>query len=981
MSADIFPLTAFLELLARQGIAVSIRDYHRIKRVLAVDGAWTLLRLQRVLENLLVHDRDERLLFREQFRAFFGRESQASAADAPIDVELWRAKVAALLAEGLGGESTGDATKTVAGESFGESSGESLVVQAPTKTTLLLFCRSLLCKRFFQCCLGVLALVIVGFVLYARFVPSSEIAPAPAPPAAIVQQTDTLNGKPPISDFISVSVAQKPVEPQPDRRILPDVWLPGAIIAALLAAGLLGWWWTQLRPPKIVRKIPCDPTLPNKHFADAAVGGALPAWLAATDADHLADQLKYIVTEQYTRELDIPASIRATSAAGSVPVLRFHKRRDLQQILILSDQMRPQRDWNQLPSELATALQVRGVHLTYGRFSSSPARFVDQHGRMQHLEDWEQYRHHLLLLIFADTHQAEGLQDFAWRDWPDARLLTRQEQRSWDFREQNLQAAGANLLQADAQGVEAAMRELSRRPATLAAARWEVEGQRPEEDAAAFLARALGAALPWAQVLVQYPGAWSLAAAERLRERLFPTVPRLALQRVLGLPGTWVAAGVAEFEPGLALVLRQGFMQRALVEREAGIGAWLGLLGEAQPPAGDLAWAIWRWKCIRLAWVLDPDTAARDMHTLVASVPALAEAVRAELAQAPDEAVKTVLPLPETRTGQRHLLEISEACGLSKAQVYAPAAKFRWAGLISALVAVMLVGVGVWNQREIPPSPPLAKGGEEIPVPHLVKIPAGKFTMGCVEGRDNVEGVAKCSDDYGATPAHEVSISAFEMGAYDVTVGQFRAFVGATNYKTTAEEQGSCWSLDEKGSWGDVKGNSWRKLGFTQTDNDPVVCVSWDDTQAYAKWLNTVQTGKNYRLPTEAEWEYAARGGKESAYPWGNGIGKNNANCYQDQCGEKFDYTSPVGSFSANPFGLYDMNGNVYQWCQDWYDSGYYGSSPASDPKGASSGAHRVLRGGSWSLNAQFVRSAYRYGGTPVSRSGSNGFRLASGQN
>ncbi|UOG91466.1 MAG: hypothetical protein L3K52_14880 [Candidatus Thiothrix sulfatifontis] len=121
-----------------------------------------------------------------------------------------------------------------------------------------------------------------------------------------------------------------------------------------------------------------------------------------------------------------------------------------------------------------------------------------------------------------------------WRDWPDARLLTRQEQRDWDFREQNLQAQGVRLLQADATGIQQAWGEAARRPAALEAARWEVEGQKPDESDAAYLERALGAALPWAQALAYYPGAWSLAAAERLREALFADVPRLALQRLLG---------------------------------------------------------------------------------------------------------------------------------------------------------------------------------------------------------------------------------------------------------------------------------------------------------------------------------------------------------------------------------------------------------------------------------------------------------------
>ncbi|HRJ51729.1 MAG TPA: SUMF1/EgtB/PvdO family nonheme iron enzyme [Candidatus Thiothrix moscowensis] len=272
-----------------------------------------------------------------------------------------------------------------------------------------------------------------------------------------------------------------------------------------------------------------------------------------------------------------------------------------------------------------------------------------------------------------------------------------------------------------------------------------------------------------------------------------------------------------------------------------------------------------------------------------------------------------------------------------------------------------------------PPTPPPVKPERQPFEPEMVNIPAGSFTMGCKEGRDDVEG--GCDSD--EKPAHKVTLSAFKLAKTEVTVGQFRAFVEATRYKTTAEEKGSCWSLDADGKWGDVKGNSWRKLGFPQTDDHPVACVSWDDAQAYVVWLGK-ETSKLYRLPTEAEWEYAARGGKENAYPWGQSIGKNNANCSGDLCGEKFDYTSPVGSFSPNPFGLYDMHGNAWEWVSDW--KGEYAAEQQQDPKGASSGSSRVLRGGSWVNEPRYVRSALRNDRTPDLRHYNVGFRVAQGQ-
>ncbi|OQX05258.1 MAG: hypothetical protein BWK73_34100 [Thiothrix lacustris] len=235
----------------------------------------------------------------------------------------------------------------------------------------------------------------------------------------------------------------------------------------------------------------------------------------------------------------------------------------------------------------------------------------------------------------------------------------------------------------------------------------------------------------------------------------------------------------------------------------------------------------------------------------------------------------------------------------------------------------------------------------DVPEPEMVSIPAGTFTMGCDGKRDDVEG--GCSDD--EKPAHKVSISAFQMAKTEVTFDQWDA----------CEKAEVCPHAEDEG-WG--RGNL------------PVINVSWDDiTQKYIPWLNK-ETGKTYRLPTEAEWEYAARGGTDTAYSWGNAIWKGNVNCDNSACGDKFDYTAPVGSFAANGYGLHDMNGNVWEWCQDWYTSDYYASSPASNPKGAVRGASRVLRGGSWFYDAQYVRSAYRLHFTPGYRFNFMGFRL-----
>jgi len=154
--------------------------------------------------------------------------------------------------------------------------------------------------------------------------------------------------------------------------------------------------------------------------------------------------------------------------------------------------------------------------------------------------------------------------------------------------------------------------------------------------------------------------------------------------------------------------------------------------------------------------------------------------------------------------------------------------------------------------------------------------------------------------------------------------------------------------------------------------NRPVIYVYWNDATAYAKWLSN-QTGKKYRLPTEAEWEYAARAGTETKYWWGNEIGKNRANCDSD-CGDSFEYTAPVGSFSANKLGLYDTSGNVWEWTCSEYENKYNGKEKGCI--GKNSNKNRVLRGGSWSYFPRYVRSADRDGYTPDNRLDDYGFRV-----
>ena len=290
----------------------------------------------------------------------------------------------------------------------------------------------------------------------------------------------------------------------------------------------------------------------------------------------------------------------------------------------------------------------------------------------------------------------------------------------------------------------------------------------------------------------------------------------------------------------------------------------------------------------------------------------------------------------------------------------------------------------------------------------LVRIPAGEFLMGSDESPDALaaafplaerERLTQLSDE---APVHRVRISRdFWMGAHEVTVGQFRQFVQASGYvpESIADGTGAYGfnpnysaAQSERGDAfeGRLPRYSWQDTGFPQSERHPVVNVTWNDAMAMARWLSQ-REGAAYRLPTEAEWEYAARAGTRTRYPAGDdpALLLASANTFDREAALRWPrwreqaggsdgqaFTAPVGSFAPNAFGLYDMIGNVWEWCADWYDEDYYARSPAVDPQGPASGSVRVRRGGSWHTWPLYSRVAFRNWNTPETRYVLVGFRL-----
>ncbi len=253
----------------------------------------------------------------------------------------------------------------------------------------------------------------------------------------------------------------------------------------------------------------------------------------------------------------------------------------------------------------------------------------------------------------------------------------------------------------------------------------------------------------------------------------------------------------------------------------------------------------------------------------------------------------------------------------------------------------------------------------------LVRIPAGEFLMGSTDADSQAASNEK--------PQHKVTLDEYLIGKTEVTNAQFGAFVKATGYKTTAEKEGSGYAYDGT-NWSDMKGADWQhpkgpNSNISGKDNHPVVLVSWDDAVAFCAWASQV-TGRKVTLPTEAQWEKAARGTDGRIYPWGNGepnanLANFNMNVIDTTEAGKY---SPAGD---SPYGLSDMAGNAWEWTADWYSDTYYASSPSSNPQGPTTSTGRVLRGGGWINYSLSVRVAFRFRNVPTNRYGHFGFRVA----
>ena len=267
--------------------------------------------------------------------------------------------------------------------------------------------------------------------------------------------------------------------------------------------------------------------------------------------------------------------------------------------------------------------------------------------------------------------------------------------------------------------------------------------------------------------------------------------------------------------------------------------------------------------------------------------------------------------------------------------------------------------------------------------PEMVVVPSGSYQMGSPafeEGRNDDEG-----------PVHRVTIAEpFAVGVYEVTRGEFERFAQETGYLSGGGDGCWFWRAESDGKFEKDSDRDWRAPGYAQTDQHPVVCVNWRDAQIYVKWLSRT-TGESYRLLSEAEWEFVARGGTQTAWHWGddetgqcrhaNGFDRSTKRRYPKwkaaKCDDDAVHTSEVGKYKANAFGLFDTAGNVWEWVEDCWNENYTGAPADGSAWTSGDCGARIVRGGSWGDLPRSLRSANRFWIVSGNRDGSFGFRIS----
>jgi formylglycine-generating enzyme required for sulfatase activity/tRNA A-37 threonylcarbamoyl transferase component Bud32 len=335
--------------------------------------------------------------------------------------------------------------------------------------------------------------------------------------------------------------------------------------------------------------------------------------------------------------------------------------------------------------------------------------------------------------------------------------------------------------------------------------------------------------------------------------------------------------------------------------------------------------------------------------------------------QKPKDVVDALTPF--CQSGPSSPVEAAPPKPSEKPKEEPPPRRSRRRALATVVIVLLLAGIGLagWHPWKGDPNPDWKPPMTNSIGMELVWVPAGEFTMGAPTtepGRQEDEG-----------PTHQVVITrSFYLASHETTARQFESFAHTTSYKTEAEQGNSGshrWS-EEKHGWELDRDCTWKRPGALRDANHPVVCVSRSDAEAFCYWLSKKEN-RTYRLPTEAEWEYACRAGSTTAFSVGPSLAPDQARFFS---GKELRRTVKVGTHSSNAWGLHDMHGNVWEWCTDYYRATYYRDSPPQDPRGPQNSDRIVARGGSWSSRSSECRSAARLAVSPSMRRNDIGFRV-----
>jgi len=501
------------------------------------------------------------------------------------------------------------------------------------------------------------------------------------------------------------------------------------------------------------------------------------------------------------------------------------------------------------------------------------------------------------------------------------------ELRAWDDSTARVARAGLSIYPATRDGLLQVMaRFASEHGEALALVRetpdWR--GLRPYQGAskealAAYVETLLGDALPWAQACALLQPL-SLGVADGLRRQFCPALPPERLERVFQLPGITQSENGLRFSLPVREILWTGFRVRWTTEQQAAIVRFLLAQLDAakpehsHPTKASYAQLQWQWTREQVRLAAEPEMAIKEISALAGT--SLGGAIRAEMEhftlveQVPQDTPRIPLRVdPDNKDALQRLARLSDNSGVAKLAVY----PIPWSRrFIFAVLLLGFLGSSGWGLKRWWETRPLST---KVAL-EFVQIPAGEFLMG-----------SKDKDAYkDEQPVHKVIISRpFYLGKYEVTQTQWRAVIG-------------------------------NNPSSFKGDDRPVENVSWNEVQEFIRRLNDKEGKAVYRLPTEAEWEYAARAGSTGAFSFGDDRSQLGEYAWYDENSGR--ETNPRGTRKANAWGLHDMHGNVWEWVQDWY--GQYKPETVTDPSGPESGSGRVFRGGGWDGGAGNCRSARR---------------------